>query len=182
MHRARRLAIAVAVAAAAPLSGCGSSGSSTVSPSHYMASVCGAIGPWVSDVDARSSALSPTAISDPPQRKRAAQQFLSAVVIDTQHVLARLRAAGVPDVKGGKGIAASLVSVFTQLRRAFGQASVQAAQLPTANSNEYNQAAERLRNSIRASTASTRNGLAVLRNPQLEQAAVKQPACRAIGA
>lgn len=182
MQRASRLAVAVTLALAAPLWGCGSSGSSKVAPSHYMAAVCGAIGPWVSDVDARSSALSPTAVSDPPQRKQAAQAFLNAVVIDTRYVLARLRAAGVPNVKGGKGIAESLISVFTQLRQAFTQASAQAAQLPTANSKQYNQAAESLRNSIRASTASTRNGLAVLRNPELEQAAAKQPACRALGA
>jgi hypothetical protein len=170
------------IAIATVLAGCGDRHASVVSAEKYMTSVCGAIGPWVRDINMRSGALGPTVVSDPAQRKKVAQQFLRAVVIDTDQVLSRLKAAGTPGVKGGKGAAGGLIDVFTQLRKAFAQATSQAASLPTGSAREYNTAAQQLRGSIRSSTASIRAGLDVLRNPDLQKAAAKQRACQSAGA
>src|SRR5947209_3770578 len=104
LTRHRMTTICGALAAALTLGACGSSGSSSVTPSAYVKSICQAVGPFEKDVQSRSSALNLGSIKAPAQGKTALQGFLGAVASDTDAAVAKLKQAGSPDVKNGKQI------------------------------------------------------------------------------
>jgi hypothetical protein len=164
------------------LAGCGGSGSSTVTPRAYVSAVCKAVGPFETDVVNRSSALNLTTISSPKQGKVALQGFLSAISDDTKHALAKLKTAGTPDVKNGKQIATAIVNAFAQLNTTMTQAVKQASTLPTNSAPAFKGAAQSLGNTVRTSMSKIGTNLqsGTLKSPALEQAAAKDPACKAL--
>jgi hypothetical protein len=158
--------------------GCGSSGSSKVSPSSYVKSVCSAITPLERDVVTRSSALNNSTATNPVQAKKTLQDFLIAIEQDSTHALTQIRAAGTPDISDGKAVAGSIVKTFTQLRNALRAASGQATSLPTDSAASFKTAAQALGANVRGSLNNI--DASGLSNRDLAQAAAKQAACKSL--
>jgi hypothetical protein len=173
-------------AAVLGLAACGgsssNSSSSTVTPAAYVHSVCQAVGPFETDVVKRSSALNLSTINSPSQGKTALQGFLSAIATDTKQALAKLKAAGDPNVKNGKQIAGAISNAFAQLDTTMSSAVQQAHSLPTNNATAFKAAAQKLGTTVRTSMSSIGTNLqsGTLKSPALEQAATKDSACKSL--
>jgi len=163
------------------IAGCGSS-SSGVSANSYVKSVCEAIKPFVTDIQARSNSLNLTSLSSPAQGKQALEGFMTAAVADSQKAVDQLKAAGVPNVNNGKNISSALVDAFTKVKSALSAAQSQAAALPTGSVAAFRTAGQSLATAIRASFASIGAGLGGLKSAELSKAAKSTPACQSIGA
>jgi len=163
------------------IAGCGSS-SSSVSANSYVKSVCGAIKPFVTDIQARSNSLNLTSLSSPAQGKQALEGFMTAAVADSQKAVDQLKAAGVPNVNNGKNISSALVDAFTKVKSALSAAQSQAAALPTGSVAAFRTAGQSLATTIRTSFASIGAGLGGLKSAELSKAAKSTPACQSIGA
>jgi len=178
----RRRNLFVVLASLLVIAGCGSSSSSGVSANSYVKSVCEAIKPFVTDIQARSNSLNLTALSSPAQGKQALEGFMTAAVADSQKAVDQLKAAGVPNVNNGKNISTALVNAFTQVKSALSAAQSQAAALPTDSVTAFRTAGQSLATTIRASFASIGAGLGGLKSAELSKAAKSTPACQSIGA
>jgi hypothetical protein len=169
------------VAVAASLAACGGGGSSGVSAGDYVKSICNAIGPFEKDVASRSSALNLSNITSATQGKKALQDFLAAIVDDTQKAVDKLKSAGTPNVNNGKKISNAIVSAFSQVKGALTQAKAQAASLPTTDPAAFKNAAQSLGTGIRTSMSNIGASLTNLKSPELESAAKKEQACSSLG-
>jgi hypothetical protein len=143
-----------------------------------MGSICSALGPWETDLKARSGALKPPATATAAQRKKAVQQFLRAVITDTDTALGRLMRAGSPDVRGGGKLATDLVGAFAQLKATYVRAAQQADKLPTRSVLDLQDAIFNIAGTVDSSLSNIGTRLGALETPELKQAAAKQPACR----
>lgn len=165
----------------AALAGCGGSGgSSGVSPSAFMSSLCSTVGPFEKDVQARTSALNLSSLTNAAQGKKALQDFLSAVVADTDKAVSQLKAAGIPKVTNGSQISAQLVKAFTALKTTLAAAASKAGSLPTSSPAAFKAAAQSLGTSVQTSMSSIGSSLNGLKSPELEKAAAKEPACKTL--
>jgi hypothetical protein len=179
----RTSVILSALALAGSLAACGgSSSSSGVTAGAYVKAICTAVGPFEKDVQARSSALNLSKISNPIQGKTALQGFLTAVTADTGRAVSQLKAAGSPDVTNGKQISAAIVSAFSQLQTAISQAANQANSLPTSSAAAFKTAAQALGTGIQSSIGGIGSSLSGLKSPALEKAAKSEPSCTTLGA
>jgi hypothetical protein len=177
----RRLLAVVVLAMTAVLAGCGSSGSSDVSPAAYVKSICSAIGPFEKQVQTRSSELNLASITSAAQGKTALHDFLAAVAGDTDHAVTQLKAAGTPNVSNGKAISTGIVAAFTQVKAALTQAANKASTLPTNSPEAFKTAAAALGTSVQSSMGRIGSSLGNLKSSTLETAAAKEPACKSIG-
>jgi hypothetical protein len=165
------------------LAACGSSSrDGMVSAGTYMKSICSALGPWETGLKARSGALKPPPTATAAQRKKAVQEFLRAVIDDTGSALTRLRAAGSPDVSGGKKLAADLVGAFAQLQATYARAAQQADKLPTRSVLALQDAVFNIASTVDSSLTNIGTRLGALETPELKRAAAKQPACQKLAA
>jgi hypothetical protein len=179
----RKVTAAVAVLALTlSLAACGGSSSSGVSAGSYVKAICQAIGPFEKDVQSRSSALDLSSITSPAQGKKALQDFLSAIVADTDKAVQQLKAAGSPDVNNGQKISDAIVNAFTEVKTALSQAKDQASNLPTGSATAFKAAAQTIGTGIRTSMSNIGNSLSNLKSTELENAAKKEPACTSLGA
>jgi len=143
----------------------------------YVRAVCSAISPLETDVVARTKALSQPA-ANAVEAKKTLQGFLAAVEQDASQAVARIRAAGTPDIDNGKSVANEIVRTFTQLRDAMRAASVKARTLPTDSASSYKTAAQALNASVHSSLSNIDSS--GLSNPDIERAASKEPACKSL--
>ena len=158
--------------------GCGgSSSSSKVSTPTYVKTVCSAIAPLEQDIITRTQALN-NSKQNAVEAKKALEGFLAAVAQDADRAVARIKAAGTPDISNGKSVANDIVKAFTQLRDAMHAASAKASSLPTDSPSAYKTAAQALNTNLRASLNNIDAG--GLSDPAIEQAAAKQPACKSL--
>ena len=158
--------------------GCGSSGSSKVSAGTYVKSVCSAISPLERDVVTRSSALNNSTATNATEAKRTLQGFLKAIEQDSEHAVSQIRAAGTPDISGGKTVSGAIVKTFSELRDAMKAAVTKSHALPTSSASSFNSAAQALTTSVRGSLNNI--DASGLTNPALEKAASKEPACKSL--
>jgi hypothetical protein len=175
------LSAACAIAITIGLAACGGSSSSGPSPAAYVKSICNAIGPFEKTVQQRSSALNLSNIKSAADGKTALKTFLTQVASDTDQAVAKLKAAGIPDVSNGKQVSAAIVGAFTQLKSALDKAASQAGSLPTASPQAFQTAAQALGSSVQSSMSGIGGSLSNLKSPDLEAAAKKEPACQSLG-
>jgi hypothetical protein len=166
----------------AMLAGCGSSGSSTVSPAAYAKSLCSAVGPFERDVISSISSLNLNPHASPAQGKTVLQGFLTRLANDTDSAVSQLKAAGTPNVSDGKQIADTINGAFSQIDAVMKKAATQASQLPTSSPQAFRTAVQALVTNVRASMTSIGANLqsSTLRSPQLTAAAAKEPTCKTL--
>jgi hypothetical protein len=158
--------------------GSGSGGSSKVSAGSYVKSVCSAISPLERDVVTRSSALNNSTATNATEAKQTLQRFLNAIEQDSENAVSKIRAAGTPDISGGKTVSGAIVRTFSELRDAMKVAVTKSQALPTNSAASFNTAAQALTSSVRGSLNSI--DASGLSNPDLEKAASKEPACKSL--
>ncbi len=180
--RRKAFACVAALATVLSLAACGSSSSSGVSAGSYVKSICQAIGPFEKDVQSRSSALDLSSITSAAAGKKALQDFLAAIVADTDKAVQQLKAAGSPNVNNGEKISGAIVSAFSQVKTALSQAETQAGNLPTTSPTAFKAAAQTIGTGIRTSMSNIGNSLSNLKSADLENAAKKEAACTSLGA
>jgi hypothetical protein len=140
--------------------------------------VCSAISPLERDVVSRSSALNNAPASNAVDAKKTLRGFLNAIEQDSDQAVSRIRAAGTPDISGGKSVAGAIVKTFTQLRDAMRVAVTKSQGLPTDSASSFNTAAHALTTSVRGSLNDI--DASGLSNPDLEKAAAVEPACKSL--
>ena len=170
--------LAIALATAAILAGCG--GSSTVSPSAYVRSVCSAATGWRNAIQTAGSKLSSGVNTKSlAQAKSEYVGFVGALVSATSSAESKLKSAGAPDVSNGAKISSTLVGIFTTAKTSLSNAASQAAALPTTSLNAFKTAANQVVVGIRSSLAGMSN-ITPERNAQLRSAAAKDSTCRSL--
>jgi len=158
----------------------GSSGSSGVTAAEYVKAICTAVGPFEKDVAARSNQLNSAKLTSAKEGKKAVQDFLGAVSTDTDQALAKLKAAGTPNVSNGKTISTTIVSAFKQLKSAISTALTQANNLSTSSPQAFQKGATALGTTVQSSLGGISSSLGKLKSADLEKAAAKEPSCTAL--
>ena len=175
------LSVLGALAAAASLAACGGSSHDGVSPASYARSLCAAVAPFEDEILRRSNQLRLAPNKTVVENRDALRAFLVALGAATARALARLRAAGTPDVPHGGATATAFVGAFSRIERAFSSAARRAGSLPTGSIGAYKRSAGALVDSIKASIGQLGQSLGALRSPEIQAAARKLPACHALG-
>ena len=177
-RRRAQLALAGLVLGLA-LAGCG--GSSQVSPTAYVKSMCTALGNWRTTIQSAGVTLqSSGAASGPlPARKAAYQRFVNAMYTATNNAASALGSAGTPNLSGGEQAASRLRQAFHTATQRLGQAQAQAKRIRTDSTSTFQLGASAATAQIRSALQAI-SGAAPGTSPQLRQAAAREPACRAL--
>jgi hypothetical protein len=175
----RAVIVAVLAAVAVAVAGCG--GSSGVTPTVYVKSMCKALGTWKSEIQSAGLKLqsSGAGTAQPAVAKQDYQRFVSALLAATQHATDALRSAGTPAVTRGKEIAGGLASAFDHAGRQLSKANSQAVAIPTRNASVFQLGAA----SVTAQIKTALQGIANVtprQSPALRTAAGKEPACQVL--
>jgi hypothetical protein len=171
----RRLSLLTALSAVLALAGCG--GSSTVSLSSYVKSVCTTLAPMQRQLSAKLQALAAASLQSPEQGKKAFEDFLSTTASVTDATAAKLKSIGTPSGSNGKEISAQFVRAFSTVSSRFKQATAAAQSMPTSNPAAFRAAERRIGTNIQTSLEGLQSSFSVLRTPQLDQAVKHEPAC-----
>lgn len=118
--------------------------------------------------------------STPAEAKRALESLVATAIADTEHVVAQLRAAGVPDVSNGATISAHLVRAFEHASTELQSLEAKVRSLPM-DPSAFRASARRLSASLQSSLSGIGSGLQGLHSPALETAASQSAACRNLG-
>jgi hypothetical protein len=183
MHLKRKSTWLAMLVAAAALTGCGSSsGSSGVSASSYVKSVCGAVIPFEQDVLNKSGSINPTSVKNAAQGKQVLHQFLSAISNDTSSAVSKLQSAGTPSVKNGKQISSAILTAFQHLKTTMVQATNQSASLPTGSLTAFESGTQTIIGNVRTSMNAIGKNLqsSTLNSSDLKKAAAKEPSCKGL--
>ena len=87
------------------------------SPKAWAKSVCGALDSWTSDVTAASAKAAKAKPKSAVEVRKQLTRLLATTEVQTRSLLADLKRAGQPDVKGGKQIAATMREGYAQVLR-----------------------------------------------------------------
>jgi hypothetical protein len=172
----------VAVLAVVALAGCGGGsggGSSGTSAGAYVKARCLTLTAWktaVQKAGVKIQAERPKTLAD---GKRSYVGFVGTLLSATRHAAAAMRAAGSPSIPGGRDVAQRLVSAFIGAGTALQQAATAAGAIPTNHTSAYAKAVGALTTSI-SHTLSTMGSVSPGSSPQLQAAAAKEPACKAL--
>jgi hypothetical protein len=161
------------------IAGCG--GSSGVTPTAYVHSMCAALGNWKTDIQKAGSTLqsSGAGSASRPVAKHDYQRFVSALLSATQRATGALKSAGKPSVSGGRQIADSLATAFDGASRRLAQANTQAGKISTTSASTFQLAASAVTTEIKDAL----QGIASVKPSQsqdLRTAASKDPTCKVL--
>jgi len=121
------------------------------SPQKWTSSVCGALDTWVDDVEAASEKVATSKPTSAANVKKKLTQLLTLTQRETKTLIADLRAAGSPDVRGGKQIAATLREGFAQVLRSIAGARKSLATAKTKDSVAFLNAARSVQDALESS-------------------------------
>jgi hypothetical protein len=117
----------------------GACGTGATPPKTWTARVCGALAPWrssISQLNSQAAAQMKDATT-PVQTRDNMLRLLDGARQSTETARAKVSAAGVPDVDGGKVIADRFVSALTRVRDAYDKAHSTVAALPTGQAKPF---------------------------------------------
>jgi hypothetical protein len=89
----------------------------TASPKAWAKSVCGALDSWTTDVTAASAKAAKAKPKSAVDVRNKLTKLLATTELETKALIAKLKDAGQPDVKGGKQIAATMRDGYAQVLR-----------------------------------------------------------------
>jgi hypothetical protein len=159
-------------------------GSDKVDPKDYATGVCSSMSSWLHAVQARVSkvgaAVSPA--TSPSEGRDIFAGYLDGVLDDTQRMIDRIQAIGVPDVDGGEQMSKRLLTTLEGTKATFEIARKQVDSLPTNNRDAFRHAVEALSTAISSHVSDVAKALADVSSSELDQAFQGSQACRALGA
>ena len=180
-------AIVLAFAAA----GCGGGGdggngdsASGTAPDVWAASVCGALGNWVTSLQSGSQDLS-SALRDTKDLKTVKARFvtfLEDAEESSGEMVDKVEEVGPPDVSQGEAIQDDLVTALTKVQQSFATAVEKANELSTSSLQSFSNGVGTLSQSVQnnlAATGSEFNSLSdKYESSELDKATDGEPACQ----
>ncbi len=136
------LALVLVVALALP--------AAAASPNAWTSSVCGALDTWVTKIDAASAKTAKAVPKSAADVKKRLTKLLTTAQAQTKTLVADLKKAGKPDVKGGQQIAATMREGYSQAQRTITQARKSLAQASTQDPEAFTTAARTAQDSLEA--------------------------------
>src|SRR5438105_3453752 len=180
----RSRAWAVTAAAAIVLSACGGGGGGGLGKSsaeQYVKTVCTSIGGWVKDIQTRVGKVQKENPSSPQEGKKTITEFFDGVIGSTGKLVGEIKAAGTPDVDNGAQISSSVVTALQKAQSLLQQARARVQALPTDNPHAFVTAVQQISTAVQGAFEKAGKQFSNLKSSQLETAASKEPACKALG-
>jgi hypothetical protein len=148
--RARFVAGVVLLATVLALVPASTVGAATASPDQWTGAVCGALDSWVHDVHAAAEKVATSRPTSARNVRTKLTKLLALSQRETAALLAALKKAGQPDVKGGKQIAATLREGFVQVQRTVVDARKTLAKASTKDPKAFMDATRSVQDSLEA--------------------------------
>jgi hypothetical protein len=187
----RGVGVSIAPAVMLLAVGCSSSSTSAVaasasataglSPSDYVVAVCGAFQDYADSVRQRQSAFTPTG-SDIAAVKQSWLDFLDGMITDTQTLVTKIEAIGVPDVSDGQAAASTLNADFSKLQSDLQTLRDQSADLPTTSPAAFTSAFRPLLTQFQTDIQGFGQDLNQFSGGALDAAFSAAPECANVGA
>jgi hypothetical protein len=181
------LSLAVLAFAAA---GCGGGGGdddgngSAAAPDVWAASVCGALGNWVTDLQDGSRQLG-TQMQDTKNLKNVKARFvdfLEDAEQSSEQMVEKVKEAGPPDVEQGEAIQDDLVAALEKVNESFANAVDKANELSTSSLQSFSSGVGKLSQDVQDNLATTGQDFSTLsdrfQSTELDNATDGEPACQ----
>ena len=194
MTRHRLAVVSVLVVVPLILAGCSKSSSATaptgsasasvsagLSASDYVVGVCGAFQDYADSVKQRQSGFTPTG-ADIAAVKQSWLDFLDGMIQDTQTLVTKIEALGVPDVSDGQAAASTLKADFSKLQSDLQKLRDQSADLPTTSSAAFTAAFRPLLTQFQTDMQGFGQDLNQFSGDELDAAFSAAPECASVSA
>jgi phage-related protein len=152
-----------------------------LSPSDYVVAVCGAFQDYADSVRQRQGAFTPTG-SDIAAVKQSWLDFLDGMITDTQTLVTKIEAIGVPDVSDGQAAASTLNADFSKLQSDLQKLRDQSADLPTTSPAAFTSAFRPLLTQFQTDVQGFGQDLNQFSGGALDAAFSAAPECANVGA
>jgi hypothetical protein len=190
MRHPRTLALLLSlVVLAFAAAGCGGGGDdngneSAAAPDVWAASVCGALGTWVTSLQDGSRRLG-TQMRDTKDLKTVKARFvgfLEDAEESSEEMVDKVKETGPPDVEQGEAIQDDLVTAFEKVNQSFSNAVDKANELSTDNLKEFSSGVGELSQDVQNNLATTGQDFSTLsdrfQSSELDNATDGEPACQ----
>jgi hypothetical protein len=176
--------VAVAVPASV-IVGCGSGSGITspaVSPTGYVTAMCSAVTQLKNDGSSQLKLFSErvSGVHSVAQDKAATETYVSDLALAANRTVGRIKAAGSPNVTGGKSISSSFLSGYIALAHTLSLTADQTRSLPTNNLRAFQTATYKLGSNLQSAMQVINAGITGLRNTALDAFEPKVRACVAL--
>jgi hypothetical protein len=170
-------AAAAAVALTFVLAGCGSDG---IEPEKWARSVCVAVKPWSTQIDASvtQARTKITGASDPAQTKTELVALFRGAKQASDDAVAKVRKAGVPAADNGKKVADQFVAALSAAGDNFGRAADGVQKLATADRAKFYDGVVKVGDQLSKDNNRSSTQLRTVTSKDLEKAFDKVPECR----
>ena len=153
---------------------------SGVSPSAYVAGVCGAVLSWEQSIKSRTDALpsqlaSVTSLAD---GRQVFTDYLDGTVQETNAMIDKVQRLRSPLVSNGREVQATVVKALQTIRSTLVDAESKARDLPTDNVAAFQRGAEEIGLSVESELSGLDSKLGVADSPDLSMAAASDPSCK----
>jgi len=129
------VAVLISVLATVALAGTATGVSASVSikakPAAWAKTVCGSLGTWLDKLDTAAASATATPPTTPAEGKKALVKLVGSALGATKKLVATLKKAGPPAVKGGGDVSSIVIDQFNQTARTFASARKNLKALPS---------------------------------------------------
>jgi hypothetical protein len=159
------------------LAGCGSNG---VPPETWARSVCLAVKPWSTHIDASvtQARAKITSASDPTQTKSELVALFGGAQRASAEAVAKVQKAGVPDADNGQQVTAQFVAALKAAEEQFGRAAAGVNALSTADRSAFYSGVVKVGDQLSKDNNASSKQLRDVRSTTLERAFERVPECR----
>jgi hypothetical protein len=188
--RIRAIAIVALLAVAGACGNDGGTGSPTPSPSTspgganastaeaWLTTVCGATGDWIDEIVSLQEELVQRLGSRRVEDvKTSMVRYFDDVLAATDRAIARVEAAGVPDVEGGEEAADGYAGGLRSVRQVLQEARDETADLETSDPRTFTRQLRAIEEDVQASLADVGASMAEMESPELDRVAEDVPEC-----
>ena len=148
-------------------------------PRAWAANVCSALTPWraeIATLTSRAQEQTPNSAT-PEQAKDTLVRMLEGARDSSERARGKVEAAGIPEVEGGKEVAAGMTDSLRKMRDAYGKARDTIKALPTADTAAFYDAVATAMATLQTEYSASALDTSKLRSPELQQAFEEVPEC-----
>jgi hypothetical protein len=175
MRSARPLPVLLLLALVLPLAACSDHG-----PRAWAAAVCTTLSPWRAEIGSLTNRTQQqmSAATTPGQAKENLMRLFAGARDASERAREGVVKAGVPDVDGGKQIAAGFTGSLAAMRDAYGRAKSGIEALQTAPAKTFYSQVGQVVDKLNADYAASSLDTTKLNSPELKDAFDSVPECR----
>ena len=153
-----------------------------VSPIAYVTSMCSAVTQLKNDGSTQLKLFSGrvSGVHSIAQDKAATETYVGVLALAAKRTIARMKAAGTPNVTGGKSISASFLSGYVTLAQTLSFTAGQTRALPTNSLHAFQAATYKLGTNLQSALQVINAGITGLRSTALDAYEPRVPACVAL--